>query len=188
MPHSTFTWHFIHARTWEELLAVHQRWWDDFNAQRHFAHQDRDDGRHSPAALLGWVMGTQHDPEELRRVFTTLRVDRRLDRAGYVRFRHWRIYGEMGVAGCQVAVWLAEELLTIEVAGEPVAQCLVAYDALPTRLHSVVPLRQFKTRYRSSQLPLWELSADEWRFVVPLREYAPRRQRRNVAAQDSLAL
>jgi transposase len=99
-------WHFARARSWEQLLAVHDRWLEDFNTQEHWAHRERDNERRSPAAVLGWVTGTKYTAEELHRVFYTTRFSRRLDKLGYVRFRHWQLYGEQGVAGDRAAVWL----------------------------------------------------------------------------------
>ncbi len=37
-------------------------------------------------------------------------------RGGYLRFRHWRLYGERGLAGERAAVWVWDETLTIEYA------------------------------------------------------------------------
>ena len=39
-------------------------------------------------------------------MFYATRFGRTVDRAGYVRFRHWRLYGEAGLAGDRAAVWL----------------------------------------------------------------------------------
>jgi hypothetical protein len=43
-------WHFERAQTWEDLLASHEKWLLDFNYQHHYAHEQRQDGCHSPAA------------------------------------------------------------------------------------------------------------------------------------------
>jgi hypothetical protein len=43
-----------------------------------------------------------------------MRVRRRLDQQGYVRFRNWRIYGERGLAGKAAAIWLYEDHLTLQ--------------------------------------------------------------------------
>jgi hypothetical protein len=91
-------WHFAHAKTWTELVASHDKFVADYNYQIHRAHQDRQDDRHSPAEVLGWVQRTQRDPAELHRIFYAARFSRKLDKLGYVRFRHWRIYGEHGLA------------------------------------------------------------------------------------------
>ena len=73
-------WHFAHATSWAELLAVHDQWVVDFNYQPHWAHRERDDGKRSPQAVLGWVRGTVLEPEVLHRAFWAARSGRRLDR------------------------------------------------------------------------------------------------------------
>ncbi len=95
---------------------------DDFNDQVHWAHREREDGRHSPAEVLAWVCGRQVAPEKLHRIFYSTRFGRRLTRAGYVRLRPWRLYGERGLASETVAVWLSGEHLTIAFADEALAQ------------------------------------------------------------------
>jgi putative transposase len=55
-------WHFAHAETWMELVASHDQFVADYNYQVHWAHRDRQDDRHSPAEVLGWVQGVQRDP------------------------------------------------------------------------------------------------------------------------------
>ncbi len=106
-------WHFAQAEGWQELQAAHEQWVGDFNFQHHWAHRHREDGRHTPAEVLGWVHGRVYAPEDLHRKFCTTRFGRRLDQAGYVRFRHWRVYGEQGLPGQAAAVWLYGETLTI---------------------------------------------------------------------------
>ncbi len=90
-------WRFQHATTWAELQAVHDRWVADYNYQVHWAHRERSDGRRSPAEVLGWVKGATHTSEQLEHAFTR-RFQRWLDQVGYVRFRHWRVYGERSLA------------------------------------------------------------------------------------------
>lgn len=40
--------HFARAQNWSELVAVHDRWIQDYNQQNHWAHRERKDGRRSP--------------------------------------------------------------------------------------------------------------------------------------------
>jgi transposase len=181
-------WHFARARSWEQLLAVHDRWLEDFNTQEHWAHRERDNERRSPAAVLGWVTGTKYTAEELHRVFYTTRFSRRLDKLGYVRFRHWQLYGEQGVAGDRAAVWLYGDLLTLEFADAPLTQYLVTYAPNHIQLQTVTPLRQFNTPYQSPQLSLWDLAPHEWLLALPLPAYAPRRRPSIVAVQSRLAI
>jgi len=53
-------YHFARAATWEELVAVHQRWWDDFNVQAHWAQRDLPRVQLSPAMVLADATGTRH--------------------------------------------------------------------------------------------------------------------------------
>ncbi len=181
-------WHFARAKTWEELLAVHDRWLEEFNTQVHWAHQERDDKRHSPAAVLGWVTGTIYTAEELHRIFYTTRFSRRLDKLGYARFRRWRLYGEQGVAGDQAAVWLYGDLLTLEFADAPLAQYLVTYAPNHVQLRSAIPLRRFETPYQSPQLSLWDLQPHKWHLALPLPAYAPRYKPDILTLQGRLAM
>jgi hypothetical protein len=135
--------------------------------------------------VLGWVTGTVYDEAELRRLFT-VRFRRRLDRQGYVRSRHWRIYGERGLAGDEGAVWLYGENLTVHFAEEPLAQYKVAYASDGKRLRRVSDPRLFETPFQSPQLFLWEYGLADWHLVLRLPEYAPRRRVGNLAVQPSL--
>jgi transposase len=161
-------YHFARAESWSALLAVHDQWVADYNYQLHWAHRERQDGRHSPAEVLGWVSGTLRPPNQLDRIFYATRFGRRLDRAGYVRFRHWRLYGEAGLARRRAAVWLYKETLTIEFAEEPLSQFTVDYQPDRRHLRQVRRPRRFETRYQSPQLPLWEEGAVEWHLVQRL--------------------
>jgi putative transposase len=178
-------WDFAKATTWEELLAVHDRWVADFNYQVHWAHRHREDGRHTPRDVLGWVSGREWSPAELHRVFYTTRFGRTLDKAGYVRFRHWRLYGEQGLPVKRVAVWLYREHLTVAFVDEPLAEYRVIYQPDRRRPKTVNEAQIFETPFRSPQLPLWEASGAEWLKVLRQPEYAPRR-RRQVAIQPAL--
>lgn len=168
-------WHFAQSTTWSELLAIHDQWVADYNYQVHWAHRERADGRHSPAEVLGWVCGQQYTPEELHRIFYATRFGRRLNRAGYVRFRHWRLYGERGLAGDAVAVWLYGEHLTIAFADEPLAQYGVTYQPDQRHLLAISEQHLFETPYQSSQPRLWEWRDGEWLTVIRVPPYLPRR-------------
>ncbi len=170
-------WHFAQATTWTELLSAHDQWVVDFNYQVHWAHRERQDGRQSPAEVLGWVLGRGTTPEALRRVFYATRFDRVVNRLGYVRFRHWRIYGERGVAHEAVAIWLYCEQLTVAIADEPLAQYQVTYQPDQRHLASVTHGRLFATPYQSAQPPLWEWGAEDWLMVLRVPPYHARRQR-----------
>ncbi len=171
-------WDFAQNETWTQMLATHAKWVADHNYQPHYAHKDRQDGRHSPAEVLGWVRGRMRTPEELHRIFYETRFLRRLNKSGYLRFRHWRIYGEYGLAKHQVVIWLYEEHLTVEFADEPLAQYQVEYQPNKKDLRQVTPVRLFETQYQSRQLAFWSQDTVEWHQVIREEPYAPRRRKK----------
>ena len=136
---------FAEAESWEELVATHDRFVEDYNAQAHWAHRERTDGRRSPAEVLGFLSGVRHRKEELRRAFFTSRFARTLDSLGYARFRHWRLNGEEALAGREAALWLAAESITLEHAGEPLSRYEVNVEAGTGKLRSVGRSRLFET-------------------------------------------
>jgi len=179
-------WDFAKATMWGDLLAVHDQWVVDYNYQSHWAHQEREDDRRSPREVLGWVNGREVAPEELHRVFYRTRFGRVLDKLGYVRFRHWRVYGERGLAGDHAAVWLYGETLTIAFADEPLARYRVRYQPDKRHLRAVEEPRLYETPYHAAQLPLWDLNDAEWLKVVSRPPYAPRKPRREPLEQPTL--
>lgn len=178
-------WHFAQATDWEALLAVHDQWVVDFNAQAHWAHREREDGKRSPQAVLGWVRGAVIEPDALHGAFRGSRASRRVDRHGYARYRHWRLYGERGLAGQAVAVWQFGERLMLEYAEEVLSQFRVTLQPDGRRLRTVEVAHLFATAYRSPQCALWDLSDEEWRKAVPVAPPAPRRPRPKAAYQAS---
>ena len=84
-------WHFSQAGSWAELVAAHDRSVADYNAQPHFAHQRREDGRRSPGEVLSWVSGMRFHPKDLERAFFSERHSRVLDGLGYATLMRWRL-------------------------------------------------------------------------------------------------
>jgi hypothetical protein len=78
------------------------------------------------------------------------------NRVGSVRFRHWRLYGERGLAGEAAVVWLYREQLTVAFADEVLAYYQVSYQPDDRHLVSATAAVFLETPYRSPQLRLWE--------------------------------
>ena len=182
-------WHFANAESWPELLRAHDRFVEDYNRQRHFAHLGRRDGRRSPEEVLGWVTGVRYLPEDLERAFFSSRHSRVLDGLGYARFRHWRIYGEEGLARKETDLWLQERSLTLEYAGEALARYDVVRDRGATDLKDVSRPRLFETSHAPAQPRLFRLEAlgeGGWLKAMRLAGYAPRTTRRPEGLQQAL--
>lgn len=154
--------------------------------QVHWAHRERADDRRRPVEVLGWVGARQVTPEGPHRLFYRTRFGRTLDRMGYLRFRHLRVYGEQGLARDRAAVWLYGETLTIEFADEPLAQYRVRYQSDKMHLRAVEEPRVFETAYRSPQLALWALNDTEWLKVIRRPDDAPRKPRQEQVEQPEL--
>ena len=182
-------WHFAKAESWAELAGAHERFVEDYNAQSHFAHREREDGRSSPSEVLGFVSGMRHREEELGRAFFSSRFVRVLDSLGYARFRHWRLYGEEALAGREAALWLAVESLTVEHAGEPLSRFEVRIEPDTGKLRSVGRPRLFGTSSAPPQPRLFALDAlgaGGWLKAMRLEGYAPRSPHRPGGLQQAL--
>jgi hypothetical protein len=182
-------WQFARAEGWAGLLQAHERFVEDYNAQTHWAHRDREDGRRSPAEVLGFVSGARHREEELQRAFFSARFVRVLDSLGYARFRHWCLYGEEAFAGREAALWLAAESLTLKHAGEPLSRYAVDVETTTGRLRSVGRPRLFEVPPALPQPRLFALDAlgdGGWLKALRLEGYAPRSPRHPEGLQQAL--
>ncbi len=158
-------WDFGRAQSWEELVTSHDQWVTTYNTQDHWAHQKREDGRRSPAAVLDWVRGRVVGAEELATAFAPAETSRRVDRSGYVRFRCWRLYGERGLAQQRAAVWLTGEQFLLSYSDEPLAHYTVTYAPDGRHFAAVREEQLFITAFQSPQPPLWEPEEGEWLCV-----------------------
>ena len=87
---------------------------------------------------------------DLDRLFR-LQATRVLNRAGYLRFWHWRLYGERVLAGERAAVWVGEEAVTLEYAIGALAQYRVTLEADDHRLREVGEPRLFVNGHAAPQ-------------------------------------
>jgi Integrase core domain len=191
-------WHFSRAGSWTGLVEAHDRFVSDYNAQGHFAHRKREDGRRSPCEVLSWVAGMRFHPKDLERAFFSERHTRSLDGMGYATLMRWRLYAEEGLAGENADLWLLENTLTVEHAGEPLSAYEVAYDARSPggrgasgRLLEVKKPTLFETPFSPGQLRLFGLAEtlgeDGWLKALRLNDYAPRRSGRPGMLQQVLS-
>ncbi len=170
-------WSFEKAQTWEDLLAAHEKWMRDYNFQKHMAHDKRDDGCHSPAAVLQWIKGTQPAPELVSQAFSGLCETRRLNKAGYARFRNFLLYGERNLVGETVQVDIFQDVLTLDYHQERLSRYSVEWQPDGHHFRRVGNPRLYDHRYQSAQLELWKPGEVEW-FVI-IREAEPVRCRKH---------
>ena len=186
-------YHFKKAESWQELVDAHETWKTDYNAQRHWAHEDRKDGRHSPEAVLGFYTGVRYHLEDLRQAFFETRFDRVLDTLGYARLMHWRVLGNEGLAKREVALWLSNGALAVQHAGETLSRYEVEYKPSSRgQAGKLIQVRRpeiFETSHRLPQPRLFGLEetlGDGWLKALKLEGYAPRSSSGPMALQEVL--
>ncbi len=166
---------FAQATTWTEMLDIHAHFVRDYNAQVHWAHRDRQDGRHSPAQVLGWVSGAIYPETVLHRVLYAVQFVRQVDQHGYIRFRHWRVYGERGLAGSAISVWVYDGSLRLEYESVLLARYALVLERDGKHICDVKNAQLAATRFRSPQLSLFDLGPNDWLLYVRIPEYASRK-------------
>lgn len=103
---------------------------------------------------------------------------RRLNKAGYARFRNFLLYGERNLAGETVQVDIFQDVLILDYHQEKLSRYSVEFQPDERHFRRVGNPRLYDHRYLSAQLELWNPGDIEW-FVI-IRESAPVR-RRNAA-------
>jgi putative transposase len=121
-------WYCETAKSWDDLVAAHQKWGLDYNYQRHLAHEKREDGRHSPAEVLGWVTGRQFEPDYMYRAFL--------------------LYGERALAGKKALITIFQDTLALEYGEYPLAKYSVEWQPdyrhllrLAIRASLIIPIK-----------------------------------------------
>jgi hypothetical protein len=140
------------------------------------AHEKRDDGSHSPAAVLGWVKGMQPEPDLVYRAFSAICETRTLTKAGYARFRNFLLYGEQGLAGKKALINIFQDMATLEYGEHPLSRYSVEWQPDDHHFFRVGNPRLYDHPYQSKQQQLWEPGSVEW-FVI-IRIDPPNRQRK----------
>jgi hypothetical protein len=154
-----------------------QTWWQNYNVEHHYAHRERQDGRHSPSEVLRGVLGRTYPEEVLSRVLYATQFTRHLDQHGYVNFKNWRFFGEDGLAGEQVSVWMYEGTLKIEYQATALSEYCITFAPDHKHIEAVKNPRRIETHFRSPQLHLWQTSETEWLLALRRPDPALRRKR-----------
>jgi hypothetical protein len=122
-------------------------------------------------------------PEDvLSRALYATQFTRQIDRHGYVKFKHWRFYGEQGLAGEDVSVWVYEGNLKVEYQATTLSLYELGIQKETGRIAEVKNPRRLETRFRSPQLDLWQLGETEWLLALRRPESATREKRSKIVA------
>ena len=129
--------------------------------------------------MLRSVLGRTYPEPVLDRILYATLFTRYLDRYGYVRFRNWRLFGEDGLAGEAVSVWVYEGQIKIEYQATPLSIFTITFQPDHKHIAEVKHPRRIETHFRSPQLDLWQLSETEWLLALRRPAYAKRKLRPN---------
>jgi putative transposase len=179
---------FAVATSWEQALRIHQSWMHDYNTQRHWAHEKREDGCHSPAQVLGSHKGTIYPQKVLDRILFATCYTRFLDKHGFLRFQNWKLYAEEGLAYQPVTIWIYENLLRIEYKAVTLSEYHVELQEDHTSLQQVSHPHLTPTPFRSLQLPLPDLESHERLLHWQMPSHTPVRRKRLVQGIVQLSL
>jgi putative transposase len=167
---------FEQAHTLEAIQSQHAAFIETLNTTRHWAHQDRDDGRRRPDEVLGWVKGRAVDAAHLRKLFGRAEFLRTVNRYGFVSVQRFYIYAEDGLSRQRVSIWIYEGQLRIEYQQTLVARYRCLYDRHQGRIEDVSDPVLYTTSFASKQIELIELDHEQWKKVHqrPARLYSGR--------------
>jgi hypothetical protein len=169
--------YFAKAESWEELVAQHDRWLERATTRKATGLIRVE--KTAEGALLRYSVGSPQAsatiPTILEHAFFSTRFTRKLDALGYARLKHWRVYGEEGLARCEVALWLGSDNLSIEYGGQTLSRYDVSLSSGSAKLEAVTNPRLFVTRYRTPQLKLFALEdglgESGWLKALRLEDY-----------------
>jgi hypothetical protein len=128
------------------------------------------------------VLGRTFPEEVLSRALYAAQFTRHLDRHGYLKFKHWRFFGENGLAGEEVSVWVYEDTLKVEYQATTLSLYAVRLSPDQQQITEVKNARRLETHFRSPQLDLWQLSDTEWLLALRRPEPSPRKKPSTVLA------
>ncbi|GAC1299451.1 MAG: hypothetical protein NVSMB27_39510 [Ktedonobacteraceae bacterium] len=120
--------------------------------------------------MLRGVLGHTTLEDVLSRALYATQFTRQIDRHGYVKFKHWKFFGENGLAGEEVSVWVYEDTLKVEHQAATLSLYSVRQDS-DQQITEVKNARRLETHFRSPQLDLWRLYDTEW--LLALRRPEP---------------
>jgi hypothetical protein len=126
------------------------------------------------------VLGRTYPEEVLSRALYATQLTRHLDRHGYLKFKHWRFFGENGLAGEEVSVWVYEDTLKVEHQATTLSLYSVRLSPDQQQITEVKNARRLETHFRSPQLDLWQLSDTEWLLALRRPEPVARRKQGNI--------
>ncbi len=132
--------------------------------------------------MLRGVLGRTIPEEALSRALYATQFTRRIDKHGYIKFKHWKFFGENGLAGEDVSVWVYEGNLKVEHQATTLSLYSIRLSPEGQQIAEVKNARRLETLFRSPQLDLWQVNETEWLLALRRPEPGVRKKRSRVVA------
>ena len=132
--------------------------------------------------MLRGVLGRTIPEDVLSRALYATQFTRRIDKYGYIKFKQWKFYGENGLPGEEVSVWIYESTLKVEYQATTLSLYAIRLDADQQHITEVKNARRLETHFRSPQLDLWRLSDTEWLLALRRPESVARKKRSKIVS------
>lgn len=95
------------------------------------------------------MLGRTYSEEVLSHIFYAAHFTRRLDKYGSIKFRNWRFFGEDGLSGEDVSVWVYEGSLKIEYQATALSLYSLTFQPDHKHILDVKNPRRIETHFRS---------------------------------------
>jgi transposase len=152
-------YHWERCRTVEAAVEFHRELIRDHNRLPHFAHRQRNDGKHAPLDVLGQARGQRVEAADLHRAFSRKTWKRMTDARGFIRVNRWKIYIEEGLPRVPVQVTFWDGKLRAEHEAQVLAEYRCRWDAHAQRPKAITSPTLYDSPFRSRQAtlfdPLW---------------------------------
>jgi len=138
----------------------------------------------SPEVVLRGVLGRTIPEGVLARALYATQFTRQIDKHGYIRFKHWKFFGENGLAaGEEVSVWVYEDTLKVEHQATTLSLYSVRFSPDQKQITEVKNARRLETHFRRPQIDLWQLSDTEWLLALRRPEPVARKKPSKIVAR-----
>jgi hypothetical protein len=132
-------------------------------------------GQHSPEAVLRGVLGRTY-PEEVLGGALRYPVYPSA-RPAWLCHKQWRFFGEDGLAGEEVSIWMYEGTLKIEYQTSTLSEYTLHFSPDHQQIKAVSDFRRIETQFVSHQLHLWRRGETEWLLALRQPERSKRKTR-----------
>ena len=174
------------CKTIEEAVEFHRELIRDHNRLPHWAHHRRNDGKHSPLAVLEDARGQQVEPADLQRAFGQRYAQRLTDARGFVRIGRWKIYIEKALPRTQIQLSFWDGRLLAEYQSQILAEYRCKWGKKSPRPTAISQPLHHDHPFQSRQMTLFDRL---WiRYPIDLDTHKTQRSEKKQVEAEQLRL